>query len=505
MSLRLRLILSYVLVIVLCLSIVGVSLVVIFRNYQRQIDLLRLADAVVPLAFQARAMLQNDVPPAQIVTRLDQQVGALGRVLIVTDKGLILADAERGLTNRTVRFTNARTRFDYVWGVQTIKTPIGDRNLLFAAIPAGQVGGQPVYVALSDFERPIWAALQELVPRLLVAGVITLLVSLLAAFLLARSISKPITQLTQATEAIACGHYESRVRATGNDELGRLGASFNTMAEQVQRVRQMEKDFLANVSHELKTPLTSIRGFSQAILDGAVQDAQGVRHAAQTIFDETTRMALLVGDLLTLARLETGELPLAKEKLDLAQLLPSWIDRLQPRARSLNETLVMTTDPILPVIGDPARLEQVVANLVENALKYNHAGGSVTVTAKTETEVASKSGVTPRRRLPQMRNTHWVTISVADTGSGISKEDQKRLFERFYRGDKARVAGGTGLGLAIAYEIIAAHGGKISVQSEVGRGSTFTVRLPALDGATPARAAPAGTTPTGATPIGAKS
>ncbi len=484
MSLRMRLILSHLLVIVLILSIVGVSLAIIFRSYQRQIERARLAAGVVPLAFQARAMFQNDVPPREVVTRLDQLAGNVGRVMIITDKGLVLADAARGLTNRTLRLTNSGAGLEYVWGVHAMNTQTGNRNLLFAAVPAGQIGGQSVYVALSAFERPIAAALQELVPNLLVAGAITLLVSLLAALILARSIATPITQLTQATEAIARGHYESRVRATGNDELGRLGSSFNAMAEQVQRVRQMEKDFLANVSHELKTPLTSIQGFSQAILDGAVHDSPGVQHVAHTIHDETTRMARLVGDLLTLARLESGELPLAKEKLDLAQLLPCWVDRLQPRARSLNETLVTIVDPLPPVNGDAGRLEQVITNLVENALKYNHEGGFVTVTAKEEiVEEASKSGFTPRRRLPQRPSEHWVTIAVVDTGPGIPIDDQKRLFERFYRGDKARAAGGTGLGLSIAYEIVAAHGGKISVESKVGSGSTLTVRLPSHNGA----------------------
>ncbi len=484
MSLRLRLILSHVFVIVLILSIIGVSLTVILRTYQRQIQLARLADAVVPLAFQARAMFQNDVPPREVATRLDQQAGDVGRVLIVTEKGLVLADTARGLVNRTVPLAAAAARRDYVWGQHVLKTQAGDRTLLFAAIPAGQSGGQQVYVALSAFEQPVGSALREIVPSLLAAGGITLLVSLLVALILARSIAKPITQLTQATEAIARGQYDFRVRSSGNDELGRLGTSFNLMASQVQLARQTEKDLLANVSHELKTPLTSIQGFSQAILDGAVQDIGSVQRAAQTIYDETTRMARLVGDLLTLARLESGELPLAKEKLDLTQLLPGWVDRLQPRAQSLNETLTTIIEPLPSVVGDAGRLEQVITNLIDNALKYNKPGGSVTVTAKAETiEPATKSGVTSRRRAVQTLDTRWVTIAVADSGSGIPKEDLPRLFERFYRGDKARVAGGTGLGLSIAQQIVAAHGGKITVESEAGRGSTFTVRLPSQNGA----------------------
>ncbi len=177
---------------------------------------------------------------------------------------------------------------------------------------------------------------------------------------------------------------------------------------------------------------------------------------------------------------------LAKEQLDLTQLLPCWVDRLQPRAQLLGETVTTVVEPLPGITGDAGHLEQVITNLVDNGLKYNHPGGYVTVTAKAETvDVVSKSGITARRRAAQVRATHWVTIAVADTGPGISKEDQARLFERFYRGDKARAAGGTGLGLSIAQEIVAAHGGRITVESEVGRGSTFTVRLPAADGIKP--------------------
>ncbi len=155
-------------------------------------------------------------------------------------------------------------------------------------------------------ERPILAVLAEIGPSLIIVALVTLFVSLLVALLLARSIAKPIAALTQATEAVARGQYEHRVTGTGSDEIGRLAQSFNMMAERVQQSRQMEKDFVANVSHELKTPLTSIQGFSQAILDGAVTEIEGARRAAQTIFDETTRMTRLVSDLLMLARIESG-------------------------------------------------------------------------------------------------------------------------------------------------------------------------------------------------------
>ncbi len=483
MSLRSRLMLTHVAVILITLVIVGVSLVYILRGYQRQIQLARLGDAVVPLAFQARAMFQDGVPVREALDRLEAETGTVGHVLIITDKGLVIADAANNLTNRTVRLSPSNTsspRPDFYWGTHLLRTRNSERTILYAAVSAGQSGGQNVYVGLSATERPIGVALAEIVPSLLIAGGITLVLSLLVALVLARTIAGPITRLTQATKAFARGQYDHRVSGTGNDEIGRLAASFNTMAERVQLTRQMEKDFVANVSHELKTPLTSIQGFSQAMLDGAVQDPDGARRAAQTIFDETTRMSRLVGDLLTIARFESGEMPLAAETLDLAQLLPCWIERLQPRAQALGEKLVTVIDPLPIVKGDAGRLEQVVVNLVENALKYNQAGGSVTVTARSAIpEPATKGSMIARRRAAGALGKRWVSIAVTDTGVGIPKQDLHRLFERFYRGDRARVAGGTGLGLSIAREIVAAHGGKITVESDVGRGSTFTVLLPA--------------------------
>jgi two-component system OmpR family sensor kinase len=484
MSLRTRLILTHVFVILLTLAIIAVSLVFILRDYQRQVQLSRLGDAVLPLAVQARVMFLANLPVREALTRLEAQAGDNGHVMIVNEKGLVLADAANGLTNRTISL-NPAARADaargFFWGAIQSKNA---RPVLYAAIAVGQVGGQTVYVALSTPERPLFNVLDEIGTSIFVAGGITLFVSLLVTFLLARSIAGPITRLTRGTEAIARGQYEHRVQARGSDEIGRLGKSFNTMAEDVQRSRQMEKDFVANVSHELKTPLTSIQGFAQAILDGAVPDSAGVQHAAQTIYDETTRMARLVGDLLTLARFESGQIPLAHESVDLAQSLPRWVERFQPRAHELGESITAVIKPVPAINGDAARLEQVVTNLVDNALKYNQPGGSVTVTAKKiETEMAIKSPVLLRRRGTERPPAQWVTIAVSDTGAGIPKEDLPRLFERFYRGDKARVAGGTGLGLSIANEIVLAHGGRIEVESEIGRGTTFTVFLPVQNGA----------------------
>jgi signal transduction histidine kinase len=205
--------------------------------------------------------------------------------------------------------------------------------------------------------------------------------------------------------------------------------------------------------------------FAQAILDGTVQGEQGLRRAVQTIFDETARMARLIGNLLTLARLDAGQSPPAHEPLDLTEWLPRWLERFRPRATAQNETLVAAMEPLPTITGDAGQLEQVLANLLDNALKYNRPGGTVTVTAKK------------LARTPQSPAA-WITIAVSDEGPGIPKEELPHLFERFYRGDQARAAPGSGLGLAIAHEIVRAHGGRIEVDSTVGHGSTFTIYLP---------------------------
>lgn len=485
MSLRTRLILTFLFLILITMTIIAVSLAVILRDYQRDVQLARLGDAAVPLAFQARALFLNNVSPREVVARLQPQTEGVGGILIFTDKGLVLADGANNLTNRTLnlaQFARPNAPRGFIYGARQLQ----NQRLLFAAIASGQVNGQSVYVGLAARERPFFQILDELGASILLAGTITLIVALLVAVLLARSIARPITQLTQATEAIAKGQYDHRVETKSGGEIGRLATSFNSMAAQVQQARQMEKDFVANVSHELKTPLTSIQGFAQAILDGAVVDITGAKRAAQTIFDETMRMTHLVGDLLTLARLESGQIPLARDTVDLAELLPRWVERCRPHAIASGGSIVTVIDAVPAIVGDANRLEQVVTNLIENAIKYNRPGGAVTVTAKGEPlENAGRSTLLARRKITPQLAPQWIRIEVADAGEGIPKEDLPRVFERFYRGDKARVAGGTGLGLSIAQEIVNAHGGTITIKSELGRGSTFTIHLPVQNGNRP--------------------
>ena len=311
---------------------------------------------------------------------------------------------------------------------------------------------------------------------LLPAVFIALVISLAVAYLLARSISRPVTRLAEAAAAMSRGDYNQRIPVEGRDELSSLTQQFNEMASEVSRARTMQRDFVANVSHDLKTPLTSIQGFSQAILDGTVTDTYGYAQAAQIINTEAQRMSRLVSELLSLSRLENGPSSLELHPADIGQVITQLVTAMQPQATDAGVHLVLRLNSNSggTVLADVDRLKQAFGNLVDNALKHTPAGGSVTILVDS---------------LPGSVGTQ---VLVCDTGQGIPEEDLPRIMERFYQIDKARSSGSRslGLGLAIAQEIVQAHKGQISIESTVGSGTTVRVFLPS-DPRT------AGTQPTG--------
>jgi signal transduction histidine kinase len=322
----------------------------------------------------------------------------------------------------------------------------------------------------------------ELGGGFLVAGAVALLVSLFLGILIARSIALPLQRIARAAGAVAAGDYTHRLQASGPPEVKRVAASFNVMIGQVESSQRAIRDFVSNVSHELKTPLTSIQGFSQAIMEGATQDEAAQRRAASIIHQEASRMARLVEDLLDLARIDSGQVVMDKIPLDLTQILLSTVERLLPQAAQKQVELVKKWDKLPPVVGDGDRLAQVFTNLLDNALHHTPQGGRVTITSKLARGLPRPRRVRPGSvrtdvsTAPSARGD-FVEISIADTGPGIPPDDLSRVFERFYQVDKSRQHGrGTGLGLAIAKEIIEAHGGYIRAQSGFAAQSGFTAQ-----------------------------
>jgi two-component system sensor histidine kinase ResE len=244
------------------------------------------------------------------------------------------------------------------------------------------------------------------------------------------------------------------------------------MAHQVRASRDAQRDFVANVSHELKTPLTSIQGYSQAILDGTAAEPEMIERAATVIHDEAARMGRMVTELLDLARIESGQVVMRQARIALGALLENVVERLKLRAAEEGIELSARIAELPPVTGDGDRLAQVFTNLLDNALKHTPRGGKVELVAKPLTP----SGIRRRGKAwPQA-----VGVSISDSGEGIPAEDLSRIFERFYQVDKSRKrSGSVGLGLAITREIVEAHGGSIKAESIVGLGTRFTVTLPA--------------------------
>jgi len=234
----------------------------------------------------------------------------------------------------------------------------------------------------------------------------------------------------------------------------------------LRQSERLRRELTANVSHELRTPLTSIKGFTETLLDGAMKDEDTCRRFLTIINSEADRLVKLVDDLLDLSRLESKRAPLDLQPVDVGALAAHTVDKLQPLALSGGLTLEVESRPGAWVTGDRDRLEQVLTNLIDNALKYTPAGGRVRVSVTLD---------------PQD-----VAVAVSDTGKGIRPEDVPHVFERFYRADRSRArgpvfgagSGGTGLGLAIAKHIVEAHGGRIGVRSQPDEGTTFTFTLP---------------------------
>src|SRR5574341_288722 len=300
---------------------------------------------------------------------------------------------------------------------------------------------------------------------LLAAGIVVglALTFLVGAFLANRALA-PIDRVTLAARSITrSGDLARRIDGTSaRDEVGRLAATFNEMLGRIEELFRAQQRFVADVSHELRSPLTGIRGNLDLLRRGAADDPKARQEALAAIDSEAARMQRLVADLLLLAQADAG-VQIQKQIVELDTLLLD-VYR-QARLTTSGVRVSLGKEDQAQVMGDPDRLKQLFLNLVDNAIKYTPSGGEVTLSLE--------------------RDTHWVRVAVTDTGAGIPPQDLSKIFDRFYRVDKARSrdsssgsGGGTGLGLAIAKWIVDAHGGRIEVQSEIGKGSTFTVWLP---------------------------
>jgi len=288
----------------------------------------------------------------------------------------------------------------------------------------------------------------------LIAGGIALAITLI----LSRRILSPIKALTQAARGLGAGDLSHRVRVKDKSEVGELAQAFNSMASNLERAEQLQRNMVADVAHELRTPLSNLRGYLEAVRDGLIKpDADTIR----SLDEEALLLSRLVDDLQELSLAEAGKLKLVCQAEDISELINQAIVAVRAQAEAKGVSVTTDLPGELPSVNiDSYQVSQVLRNLLDNAVAHTAKGGSITVTAEQQGK--------------------WVEVAVTDTGEGIPAEDLPHIFERFYRVDKsrARATGGSGLGLTIAKRLVEAHGGQIKAQSELGKGSRFTFTIP---------------------------
>lgn len=315
---------------------------------------------------------------------------------------------------------------------------------------------------------------------LLAAGLLAGGLALILGLYLAWHITAPLRKLRSAAQAIASGDLTQRVKITSGDEIGDLGRAFNRMAEALERNEQLRRQMVADIAHELRTPLSVIRANLEALQDGVFPLEE---ESLTPIHEQTLLLTRLVEDLRQLALAEAGQLTLERQPTDVTKLVQQVVESHRPQAGEKGIELRVDCAEKLPVVQlDPQRIGQVLHNLLANALRYTPSGGSVIV-AGWPFEVRRGQPISPHplpAPLQSLPEGHWLALSVADTGPGIAPQDLPYIFERFYRGDKSRSrsSGGTGLGLAIARQLVEAHGGKIAAGNEPEGGARFTFVLP---------------------------
>ena len=354
-----------------------------------------------------------------------------------------------------------------IWS-RVLDNPDYGEKMLVAAIPITAenqvIGALLIQTSSADIDF----FLEHIYYYIGVTGLLAVLLSLVALYYVTRNIIGPLTVMQGVAGAMEQGNYSVRVEVKTSDEVGRLGLAINSLAAKLARyiteldhMEKVRRDFVANISHELKTPITVIRGYLEALIDGTADNPAAVQKYHLLMRNETLRLENLIHDSLDLSRLQSVRDVVFSEKIPLATVADSVVQMMRQRSEQKQVTLISRTKGSLPEIcGDGERLTQLLLILVDNALKYTPPGGSITVSTATE--------------------NNSVVLAVTDTGIGIPADDLPLIWERFYKVDKShsRNDSGTGLGLAIAKQIIELHQAKVSVFSQRGQGTTITVIFP---------------------------
>jgi two-component system sensor histidine kinase BaeS len=311
-------------------------------------------------------------------------------------------------------------------------------------------GGSPEQVFLESIHRSLYWV-----------GAAILLVGLFASYWLARGITVPLRELSAAADSVRAGKLGLKVAINSRDEVGKLASAFNEMSQSLENNVVLRRRFLADIAHELKTPLAVIQGNLEGMIEGVIDKSN---EQLNSLYEETVHLNRLIKDLRDLTLAEVGALSLEREPVDINLLIGRAVNMLEPLAEEKQITIAKELEPAPPVSADSGRVNQILYNLLTNALRYSPVNGTIAVSSETVIRDGSP----------------WLRIGVKDAGRGIAAEDLPFIFEHFYRADKSRgkKSGGSGIGLAIVKRLVEIHGGAIEVDSRPGQGACFFVYLP---------------------------
>lgn len=457
---------SYILIVVISLVVIGISLSFMFNTYlfeQKERELVikgqDLAQVIKPL------LVKKEDPHdfVNLANRLDSNLGT--EVWVVDNKGAVIATAANHVHSEGhyLEVSELKEMQAGTISVRKGQSQYFHEPVIRVIIPIIQVERVIGAIILYSPIHGISKALANLTQMVLTAGIISLAIAFIIGIILSRRLSRPILAINEASIAIAIGKKHVIVPTnTGIEEINQLGKNFNDMSSKVEANEERMREFVADVSHELRSPLTSIKGFVEALIDNKGKTPEAQKRFLTIINDETDRLSQLVIDLLVLSKSEEV-VRLKLENIELCGFIEEVLIAFHTRAEenSLKIEVISKGNPIFLNI-DENYLKQIIVNLVDNALKYSPPGGNISIALEESEEM--------------------ISISINDSGSGISERDLPYIWDRFYRVDKARSreTGGTGLGLAIVKQLTEKSGGQVEVESVQGKGSIFSIRFPKL-------------------------
>lgn len=456
----------YFIVILVTFMILGFSLIKVFENYYFENRTQALIDEGQKLNSTIIDYLNNKVSYERLYITLQSIERFLNSKTWVIDKrgiiyGVSSESEERWIgkqisTNDVIEvfegnIVTKRGEYDEVFGgsVLTVGIPIFINGKVQNAV----FMHSPIY--------EINEALNELYKLTITTLAISLIIASLLIYYITQRITKPLTEITKITKQIASGEFHKRLDIKSSDEIGELCRSFNNMAREIEKIEQTRKGFIADVSHELRSPLTLIKGYVKGLMDTELSEDKRKKYI-NIIYEETDRLSELISNLLDLSRMESGKYYLELETFNINELLRRNIIKFTNRLeeKNINVDVNFSKDPLM-VLGEKDSISQVVYNIIDNAVKFMNASDRRKLIIGTIVE------------------DDKAVVYIQDTGSGIPQEEIRNIWTRFYKGDKSRSRQikGTGLGLSIVKEIIKAHNQDIWVESQVGDGTKFTFTL----------------------------